>query len=339
MSRASTDKYRAVIIGCGRVAGGYDQFSGGEWTVTHAGAYRLCSKTELVGVADISTEVLSAFGATWNVNNLYTDYREMLVRERPDLVSICLPTEGHFNAFQAACEAGAKAIFLEKPVAHDFEEARRMRVLAGGRPVAVNYFRRWNATLRTLREELKRGDYGQPRRVTVHYVKGLVGNGSHFVDLVRWFFGEPAETRLLRIFDEPKGDPGADFELVVGDGMVATFLHVPRPGYVLLDLDIFTDHARLVISQRGQKLLRFLPIEEPYFRMFPILRLDGRVEETGWRNSSLRAVEELIACLESGSPPSCTLDDGVRALEICRLVLPETVAGTGDTRLAGGMSA
>lgn len=338
MNSAVKSKYRAAIIGCGRVAGDYDRFAKGQWTVTHAGAYRFCARTDLVAAADTSAEALSAFGGTWGVRNLYADYREMLARMEPDIVSICLPPEAHLKAFEAACEAGARAIFLEKPVAQDLEEARRMPAVAGGRPVAVNYFRRWNPTLRSLREDLRMGVYGRPIRVTVHYVKGLVGNGSHFVDLLRWFFGEPVETRPLRIFDEPKGDPGADFEMGFEGALVATFINLPHPDYILQDLDIFTERARLVMGQRGQKLLRFLPVEEPYYRMFPILRLDGGVRETEWRNCSLRAVEELITCLEGDGNPSCTLDDGLRSLEICRWVLPESLAPAGGSRLAGGTS-
>jgi predicted dehydrogenase len=338
LNSASNSTYRAAIIGCGRVAGGYDRFARGQWTVTHAGAYRFCTRTDLVAAADISPDVLSTFGKTWGVEHLYADYQEMLAREQPDIVSICLPPGGHFKAFRAACEAGARAIFLEKPIAHDLEEARRMPALAGGRPVAVNYFRRWNPTLRTVREDLRRGNHGCPRRVTVHYVKGLVGNGSHFVDLLRWFFGEPVKTQPFRLFGEPQEDPAADFEMLFADGLVATFLHIPRPDYVLQDLDIFTDRARLIIGQRGQKILRFLPVEEPHYRMFPILRLDGRIGETQWRNCSLRAVEELIACLEGGGVPSCTLEDGLRTLEICRGVLSESLTSAGDISLSGGMA-
>ncbi|MEE9274077.1 MAG: Gfo/Idh/MocA family oxidoreductase [bacterium] len=330
----SEKTYKAAVIGCGKIAGGYDRSPGGEWTVTHAGAYRLCPRTELAAAADVSGGALAAFGKRWGVESLYADYREMLERERPEIVSLCLPAGEHFEAFRAACAAGARAVFLEKPIAREAEAARRMPALAEGRPVAVNYFRRWNPTLAGLREEIGRGAHGRPLRVTVHYVKGLAENASHFIDLLRWFFGEPGEIRLLRAFEGPEGDPAADFELVFGEGLIATFLHVPAPGYVLHEVDIFTERGRLIVAQRGEKLLRLPAAEEPHGRGFRILRLEGGAAETEWRNCPLRAVEELVGCIEGGGAPACALEDGIRALEICGEILP----GNSPRPRAPGMS-
>ena len=61
------DKLRSAIIGCGRIAGGYDQMVPTEWSATHAGAYRLCPETELVAVADSDPETLKDFQEKWHV--------------------------------------------------------------------------------------------------------------------------------------------------------------------------------------------------------------------------------------------------------------------------------
>ncbi len=319
--------YKAAIIGCGNIASRYDNFSEGKWTATHAGAYLACPDVDLVSAADVSADARTAFGRRWGVDTLYADYNQMLDRERPDIVSICLPTAHHLNALRAVCDADVKAVFLEKPVAQSSIEARESISIAGTRPVAVNYFRRWNPTLRQLKRELESGIHGSVIRVTVHYVKGLLENASHYIDLLRWFFGDPKEVHLLRVFDNDNeaGGSGADFDVVFERGIYATFLHVPVLEYVLFDADIITDRGRIVIGQRGQKLLRFQAREDPYFRLFQVLELARRPEETQWRNSSLRAVEELVRCLEVGDAPSCSLRDGVRAIEICEAVLSSDI--------------
>lgn len=276
-----------------------------------------------MATADIDPAALAAFAARWGLKARYSDYREMLARERPDVVSLCLPQEGHFEAFRAACEAGVGAIFLEKPVASDLAEARKMPNLAAGRPVAVNYFRRWNPSLKDLKKELDQGVYGRPLRVTVHYVKDLEGNASHFVDLLRWFFGEPEAVRPLRFFERPGMGVAADFEVAFPKGVLATFLHVPSVEYVLHEVDIFAAKARVVIGQRGQIIRRHESVEEPYSGLFCILDSAGNARETEWRNCTLRAVEELVGCLEGKGVPSCGLDDGIRALQICEKVLSE----------------
>lgn len=332
---SASKAYRAAVIGCGRIAGGYDRFSGGAWAATHAGGYRRCRSAALVAAADPDPTARAGFGERWGLDRLYGDYREMLERERPDIVSVCLPTKGHFGAFRAACEAGARAIFLEKPVAADVVEARRMAELAGGRPVAVNYFRRWNPSLQALRGELAGGGQGRPLRAAVRYVKGLAENGSHWVDLLRWFFGEPVGFRVLRAYEEPAEDPAADFELDFGGGLLAVFLHLPEVDYVFHEVDILTDRGRVTIAQRGQELARSGRVEEPHYRRFDILRAEGAPQETEWRDCPARAVEELVGCIEGGGRPSCALADGIRALEICADVLAEAAAlqpGGGGTR-------
>ncbi len=320
-------RYRAVVIGCGGVASRYDEFSEGKWTATHAGAYAACPDVDLVSAADLDAEALAAFGRRWRVDGLYADYRRMLDRERPDIVSICLPVERHLDALRAACGADAKAVFLEKPVARSSADARESIRVAGARPVAVNYFRRWNPTLRQLRDELAGGVHGSVIRVTVHYVKGLLGNASHYIDLLRWFFGEPKEARLLRVFGGGSEDPGADFEVIFGQGILAAFLHVPDIRHILVDADIMTERGRIVIGQRGQKILRFRPREDPHFRLFQVLELARGVEETAWRDCTLRAVEELVECLRVGGAPACALRDGARAIEICEAVLSSNTIG------------
>ncbi len=319
-----SSRYRAAVIGCGKVAGGYDLFADEKWTVTHAGAYRLCPKTDLVSAADVSAATLSDFGERWKISPLYSDYREMLEKERPDIVSICTPVEEHLNAFRCACEAGVQAIYLEKPVAGSLDEARMMPALTGERPVAVNYFRRWNPSFRELKEELDGGSWGRTVRVTVHYVKDVLENASHFIDLLRWFFGEPEAVRPLRVFDGEEREKAADFEVAFSGGVLATFLHLPRPGYVFHEVDIFTERGRVVIGQRGQSLQRFRAGEEPHYRMFRIVPTESKAIETDWRNCTLRAVEDLIRCLEGGGVPACGLGDGIRSLEMCEKILSET---------------
>lgn len=309
--------YRSAIIGCGRIGGGYDRDPASSWSFTHAGAYRLCRQIRLVAAADADERALSSFGRKWGVTRLYTDYREMLERHKPDILSLCLPTPLHYEAFREASSRGARAIFCEKPLSLDVGEARDMARLSVGRTVAVNYFRRWNPTLARLRSELGSGSLGRPLTAVLRYTKGLFGNASHLVDLARWLWGEPSEVRGLRRLERPDGDPGVDFLLRFPKGPEAYVLHVPDPGYVFLDVDLLTEQGRVVIGQRGQSLERFSTRLEPHYRGFRILRRVPETE-TRWRECLPAAVREISRCLAGGGQPSCTAQDGLRAVEICR---------------------
>ena len=195
-----TEKSKAAIIGCGNIAGGFDRQVPNDWTFTHAGAYHLCSQTQLVGVYDVDKAASQRFRQKWGNVTCYDDLSEMLQNERPQIVSICSPTEKHFECFQAVCSHDVPALFCEKPLSYDLNEARLMSQLAGERLVAVNYFRRWNLTFQELKERIDLETYGAPLRVTAYYTKGYIHNASHIIDLLIWFFGPVIEIRLLRIW-------------------------------------------------------------------------------------------------------------------------------------------
>lgn len=315
--------YKCAIVGCGNIGGGYDIKVPDKWSFTHAGAYHLCKDTRLTAIADISEKALKCFGSKWGIESSYEDYREMLEKETIDILSICLPTEKHYEVFKYACEKNIPAIFCEKPLSYDLEEARDMVGMSNGRVVAVNYFRRWNPALVQLREELCSGKYGKVLNATIHYTKGLFVNGSHLVDLMRWFFGGPKDVRLIRTTWQDTRDYGVDFFMTFSHNITSFFLNVQDANYVFINIDILTEKGRIVIGQRGQEIERHEDIVEPHFQRFDILK---RVETkgTGWGDCLTLAVQEMVDCLENRGQISCTPEDGLRALEICCEVVSQS---------------
>ena len=308
--------FRCAIIGCGNIGGGYDRKIPTEWSLTHAGAYHLCPETELVAAADASHIALESFGEKWGISSLYKDYEEMLNSESIEILSLCLPTEKHFHAFKSACEKNIPAIFCEKPLSYEIDEAKEMARISEGRVVAVNYFRRWNLTINQLRKELNRGVYGRILNITARYTKGIFVNGSHLVDLIRWFFGEPEEIHPIGINTQDAEDPGVDFCLTYKDRFTVYFFNIPDVEYTFLDIDILTEKGRIVLDQRGQSIEKSSIIPESHFQNFNIIK---RIEtiETEWRHCLAHAVKEIVDCLKNDRQTSCTAVDGLHTVDIC----------------------
>jgi Oxidoreductase family, NAD-binding Rossmann fold len=90
--------YRAAIIGLGRMGSTFDDEKGrfSRWQAPHAHAacYRAVAGVELLAGADPHPSQREAFGQKWGIGaeHLYADYREMLEREQPDIVSVTTPT-------------------------------------------------------------------------------------------------------------------------------------------------------------------------------------------------------------------------------------------------------
>ncbi|MGA2261352.1 MAG: hypothetical protein ABSH28_07945 [Acidobacteriota bacterium] len=81
-------QYRAAIIGTGRIASLLERDPLRSKPHSHAGWYRQHPAVTLVAGADIDKQRLTDFGRDWEIpdSHLFSDYRVMLERVRPDLV-------------------------------------------------------------------------------------------------------------------------------------------------------------------------------------------------------------------------------------------------------------
>ncbi len=192
---------------------------------SHAGAYYRHPQTDLVAVCDIRQEQMDAFKDDWQDvwpdMHYYADYKEMLEKEKPDLVSVATSDHFHADITVEAAERGAKAVLCEKPLATTLEDADRMiaAVEANRTLLSVEHTRRWGATYHEVRELIRSGELGKLRGITANLISQrsmLFRNGTHTVDLIcffaesdpQWVFAELEEG--FDHFTEYKGDGGHD---------------------------------------------------------------------------------------------------------------------------------
>ena len=100
-------------------------FSAKTLPMGHSGAYTVSERTELVAGCDLRQEVLDKWGPFYGVDpsHCYTDYKEMLEKEKPDIVSVCTQPE-HRAAIVIYCaKHGVKAIYAEKGFTSSVSEA------------------------------------------------------------------------------------------------------------------------------------------------------------------------------------------------------------------------
>src|SRR5436305_9887644 len=113
-------RYRVGVIGCGSIGRGH----GYGWTNSE--------RTELVTLADITPAARDEFGEEFGVeeSKRYADYREMLDKEKPDIVSVCLWHGQHAPTVIAVAASAnrPRLIVCEKPMATSLGEAEQMIV-------------------------------------------------------------------------------------------------------------------------------------------------------------------------------------------------------------------
>ncbi|MGC9521711.1 MAG: Gfo/Idh/MocA family oxidoreductase [Anaerolineae bacterium] len=166
----------------------------------HARVYTEIGSTQLVAVADVDPEIGRHIGAKHSVPS-YVDYREMLAREMPDVVSVAVPTRLHREVVGAALTAGAH-VLVEKPIAATVEEGRAMLEQARnlGRHLMVGHIVRFNPAIQALKARMENGELGRifqiacrrvgPFPARIRDVGVVVDLATHDLDLMRFVTGE-----------------------------------------------------------------------------------------------------------------------------------------------------
>jgi predicted dehydrogenase len=310
--------YRVGIIGCGRPwkSEGASGFGMGH---THARGYAASPDAQIVALADINLENARAFQAEHGGDQIYSDYKEMLSRERLDIVSICTWPHLHAEMVIAAAEAGAKAIHCEKPMAPTFGEARRMAEVCRERGVQLtfNHQRRFAEPFITARELLKSGAIGEIQRLEAT-CDNLFDWGTHWFDMlffyndetpVEWvigqidrrdgktIFGVPVEGQGLSHFKYRNGVKGT---LTTGfdTGGAATNRIIGSDGVIEVGLGSSVQQR---IWGKGQSAWQPIPLPPP---------------ESDLGGPIIRGILDLIAALKSGREPELSARKALQATEL-----------------------
>lgn len=310
--------HRAALVGCGLIGSEFADTVklAGIWS--HAAAYAANPDTELVALCDSDSERLSRCASRWPVERSYRDYGEMLADAQPEIVSVCVPDALHYEVIAAAVgQPSVRAVFAEKPLACELEQARELVALAAGRGVllAVNYTRRYAPGFIELGRLIAGGALGRVQTLSGYYTKGVAHNGSHWFDLVDHLLGPIAEVCASDRLREPGADPTLDVGFSLESG-VRGYLHgCDAKSYALFEMDIVGSEgrARIVDSGLGIELQRVgsSAFGAGYRSLAAPARMEG-----GLGQALPGAVADIVSCLASGETPRCSGAAALRALGV-----------------------
>ena len=317
-----TKNYRVAIIGTGRMGGLIeDEIEAGSFSkpYSHFCGYAAIAETEVIAVANRGTERLQRFATRFGVTNTYLDYRVMIEKEKPDIVSVTTPSFARAEPIIFAAEHGVAGIYAEKGLCASLAEADRIVAACKANNVAFNWgaMRRHHNGYQKLRAAIAQGDIGEPRFVTMYFYTDLIKHHPHTLDLVAMLLGDPqplwVEGRLIEPGDpadpaprraHPVYDaaghrylPSPGFEIAdpmvgfyrVGYAGGAEGIFVPRRGS--FDVEVHGSEGRAIAWENGAD--------------FRIRRTNGKTQTS----------EETIFRPTGESPTICTIRDILRQLE------------------------
>ena len=333
---------RAVLVGLGQIGCGYDADLPFEKdhprsspkTLTHARALACHQGFALEAGVDPSPEARQRFSRLYGAPS-YPDLVSWQAASKetpPDLVVIAVaPQQQPSLVLELLQLTEPHLLLLEKPVASDLEQGRALQEACARHPhmhVAVNYIRRWLPSVEAWRKRLQAGELGPLLHGQIIYGKGLLSNGSHFVNLAETWLGPLSMGRVIDWGIPYLGfDREASVELLsIEHGLVPLQVRsVGSAGLRAGELDLWFEGGRLCWLNHGQAIA-FWPRREPApGDSYAPLSAKPELYPTGLEQYQLEVVEALHShhLDRDTSPLLCTLTDGLRTLEtlapcICR---------------------
>ena len=161
----------------------------------------------------------------------YENYREMLDEMQPAFVAIGpRHVDQHADMAVAAAESGAKGIYIEKPFCRDLAEADAIVAACekNGTKLAIAHRNRYHPVLPAIRKLVEEGAIGTPLEIRARGKEDRRGGGldlwvlgSHLLNLVHYFAGEPVACSATVAKDGRPAEPGDVFEGDEGVGPLA----------------------------------------------------------------------------------------------------------------------
>ena len=299
-------EYRTAFIGCGARAR------------AHADALKDEGRCGVVALADLNREAAVAMNADYGYGAaVYTDYLEMLARERPDVVIACLWTPLHLPVIKACATSGVRVVLSEKPMAPTWGECLEIAHLAEetGCQLMFCHQRRFAEGNLLVRRMIAEGRLGRIQRMDLYSPPHLLDCGTHTFDQALSFNGETPAKWVLGAVD---ANNPVEYFGVKAEGMAAGIL-------------VFANGVRANIQVGGPDMDIWGGVRVIGSKGFIEVFWDGNFgravlyDDPAWRPPAVEAspkaqmaavVREAFDCLESGTESELSYRKALRTSEI-----------------------
>ena len=313
--------YRGAVVGCGRMGSTIDDEHIGmpnyPWPWAHAPAMIDARGIDLVTAADDDPAKLEDFRRRWGTTALYTDFREMVEKEEPDVVCLTTRPAPRAEITIALAELGVKAIFATKPMCYSLAEADAMIDICArhGTILTMACHLNWYSYYTKARELIADGVIGSLKSMVCHSPNSLSNIQSHTLALLRLFAGSPAAW-VFGIIDSDEQAQSIDdipgSGIVVYENGVRTILNSRCE-------DVRSSWTVEFIGETGRIVSRHAHSQFQLWTPHPVTGAPTQTHLPGpWhpRSSMVDAIEGVCRSVELGREEICPGEFGREALEI-----------------------
>ena len=332
-------KYRAAVIGTGRIGMLMETDPKRLKPATHFGMWKTHPNFELTAICDNDPSKFDFARELKSGVQCYDDPEKLIVEQLPDVISISTWRDTHYEIMKLALKHGVRAIVCEKPIAEKKEHAEEVVAEAQARGIhlLVNHRRRFDPLLYPFREDLKSGLIGEIIQVHSTYVFGLLSTGTHLIDTLRMFFKDIAgEVVWVSAYPaafpsyHPDDDPNVDGIICFENGLKATIQSLSMKDYDIFDFHIYGRRGKAVFRNIGRDIEIYKVSDSIEHAGFTELENQPSEFRGGApRNQFHFMADNVLDCLEGRGQSLSSGKDSLIALEIL-LAMQQSAANHGQ---------
>jgi predicted dehydrogenase len=296
----------------------------GGWGAQHTRIFSGRDDTDLVAVVGRDPDRTRAAAGALGTRG-FVDVEAMLGAVQPDLVTVALPNEDHFETTERLLRTGV-AVLVEKPLVFDLDEADRLLTTAAdsGSPFAVHFNHRYAEPLLRARAAIGAGDLGDLVFATwrfggeanhgAHPHKNIVETQCHGFDQLEDLVGPIASVTAQMTARTYGAFSTVALALEFENGAVGTLLGSYDSSYAYPDthrLEVNGTRGRLVVEDTVRRLT-VSRAGEATSAVWEAGYFDD--EARSFHATADRYVEALLTALRAGQPPPVPASAGRRAL-------------------------
>jgi len=295
----------------------------GFWGRNHARVFNEIKDVEIIAICDIIKERAIEIAKNYNIQYVFTDYKEVLNNKEVDAVSICTPSITHGEVALEAIKK-QKDLFIEKPMTTKIEEAINLKneLYKNKNEIIlmVGFIERFNPVVQKAKELIDKGEIGNiilsySRRIgawpeRIGDVGVIKDTAIHDIDLARFLFQEEPIAVFAR--------GGSIKHQYYEDYVQATLLYKDRKS-ALIEANWLTPRKKRemhITGEEGVIRISFLSqeiiIEKNEYELIPTIK---------WLEPLKLELTHFIECVKNRKEPLVNIEDGYKATLIAEALI------------------
>jgi len=299
---------KVAIIGCGNIGYLFGKDRLRDYISNHIDSYLAISNVKVVAICDSNEKLLNSCKKDKDIQYAYTDYKQLLREQELDIISICTPPQTHLDIIKEIVKYNVKAIYCEKPISNDIDEAIEINKLCKQKGIIlqINHQRRFCKYHKMVKEKYA----ANAMTANAKFSRGILNSGTHMFDLLRYFFGDCIDTFAYE-------SSGALNVILKFERLNVNVEILKDVDYGIFDITLTTKDNIVHITNYGNNIMIYSNKPSEQYSNMKEMKL-SKVIKPNKKDLIVYGIQHLISCIENNEESISSGEDALMALLIIK---------------------